>query len=250
MLENTNIGVLLHTPGFKVGITGTAVVSLALGAAAGYFVADRVLQAKYEQIVKDEIADAKIYYSMVHKKDGYASPVQMAEDLIDVEVTTLQDLSSGEEIEVVRTDEMLGALEIVSNIFSDERYISEDDVIDFDYEAEEATRTEDKPYVISKDEFDAKEKDYEQSSLTYYPEDDILADDHNAPVPDIDALVGISNLERFGVGSNDNNTVYIRNEYLEIEFEVTRSKETFAKDVFGYIEHSESRGLRKFRDYE
>ncbi len=90
-------------------------------------------------------------------------------------------------------------------------------------------------------------KNNEQVSLTYFDGDDVLVDDRDQPVPDPDDSIGEDHLGRFGVGSKDNNIVYVRNDRLELDFEILRSNGKYAQEVLGFIEHSEHRGVRKFR---
>ena len=110
----------------------------------------------------------------------------------------------------------------------------------------------DKPYVISWEEFAGAAREYDQDTLTYFEGDDVLSDGRDAVVDDVDNIVGAANLLRFGDQSRDNNIVYIRNDKLGLDFEIVRSKGNYAKEVLGFIEHSEPRGRpRKFRrDYE
>jgi hypothetical protein len=120
----------------------------------------------------------------------------------------------------------------------------------WDYEAQEATRTEDAPYVIHRDEYFNNETPFEQMTLTYYEGDDILADSHDTPVDDQDAMVGLGNLSRFGHGSGDPNVVYVRNHELELEIEIVHSDGNFTKEVHGHdpddaIEHSNKRRRRR-----
>jgi hypothetical protein len=130
--------------------------------------------------------------------------------------------------------------EVYEELVEEEAYISED-------EAPPAA-----PYVISWDEFASAVLEYDQDTLTYFEKDDILVDGRDDAVNDVDGTVGLANLERFGDQSKDNNIVYVRNDKLGLDFEIVRSKGSYAKEVLGFIEHSEPRGRpRKFRrDYE
>jgi hypothetical protein len=106
------------------------------------------------------------------------------------------------------------------------------------------------PYVVSHDEFYAEDEDhdYPKVTLTYFEGDDVLTDERDAPINETANTVGDENLLRFGHASRDHNIVYIRNEELEIDFEVVRSRGQYVKEVLGFIEHSGRRGkTRKFR---
>jgi len=110
----------------------------------------------------------------------------------------------------------------------------------------------DYPQVVPQEEFIKNVAEYELITLTYFEQDDVLVGDEDHIITDIDEIVGIENLSKFGELSKDNNIVYIRTDHLETYFEVIRDKGSYAKEVLGYVEHSEPRGRpRKFRrDYE
>jgi hypothetical protein len=212
---------------------GTALASAALGSGVTYLVLNKRLEAKYEEIAREDLKDAKAYYKILYKKgEEYASPVDLAESL-DVKVQELGYAPSDDEIVTVNEQEPLGQYEPEG-----------------DWDAEVRKRTSDKPYIVTQQEH--LESELTQITLTYFEEDDVLVDEGETPIEKVDETVGEINLTRFGHVSKDNNVVYVRNERLEVDFEIVRNKGSFAKDVLGFIEHSENLGRpRKFRrDYE
>lgn len=122
---------------------------------------------------------------------------------------------------------------------------------EWDYDEEMSKRTPDRPYVIHVDEFRDDNKEYSKISLDYYVVDDVVVDERNMLLPNTDDILGEDNLKRFGDGSGDTEIVYIRNEKLESDFEVTKTLGDYVADVYGYIEHSEKRRPPKFHmDWE
>lgn len=123
------------------------------------------------------------------------------------------------------------------------------DLEEFNQELEEAWREEnpDSPFIISKEEFLENDPEYNQVTITYYEDDDVLADEQDRPVDNQVQLVGNDALEKFGYGSGDNNIVYVRNPNLDIDLEVLRSTNSYAATVLGF-KHSDRRTPRKFRD--
>ena len=95
-------------------------------------------------------------------------------------------------------------------------------VIDEGYTAEEA-ETKD-PYVISSDEFGFFD-DYEEITLTYYA-DDILADDQDRIIEDKESIIGRDALSR--LTNTDDETVYVRNEKLKVDYEICYDYKRFA----------------------
>jgi hypothetical protein len=141
-----------------------------------------------------------------------------------------EKMRSGTPVEITETH---------SNIFVDGRELEE-----FDYAAEVDKRNPDEPYIITHDEFMENENGFTQGTMTYYNGDDILTDDKDVPVPDIEEIVGSEALTKFGYGSRDRNVVYVRNEKIETDFEITLSQGEFAKEVAGF-QHSAP--IRRFR---
>jgi hypothetical protein len=135
---------------------------------------------------------------------------------------------------------------IVRNVFESD---NPDTYFDPEEEAERRATKPNEPFVITADEFNENETDYEQQCLTYYDGDDVLADQQDQPIPEIDKVIGYENLLRFGHGSGDPMLVFIRNNKLEVDFEVTHSDGKFAKEVLGFddeLKHEDKRP-KKFR---
>lgn len=95
-------------------------------------------------------------------------------------------------------------------------------------------------------------EEYSQTSLTYYSEDNIVAEDMNETQPDRlvnqwERVLGSENL-KFGHGSEDPDVVYIRNDKLQAYYEVNFASTSYAHHVLG-LQHSDDHriGVRKFR---
>jgi hypothetical protein len=100
----------------------------------------------------------------------------------------------------------------------------------WDYQKEQAARTEREPYVIHQNEFMANDTEYEQVVYTYYAEDDVLVDEGNGhPLPHADLIVGVNNL-RFGHGSDDIDVVFVRNEERELEMQICRKAASYEEE--------------------
>ena len=101
------------------------------------------------------------------------------------------------------------------------------------YEEELPKRNKHHPYVIHQDEFKENNNDYTQLTWTYYAADNILLDEHDEVVVRPELTVGEMNLKRFGDGSDDENVVFIRNDRIEIEWEVCRTLKSYEEEVLG-----------------
>ena len=85
----------------------------------------------------------------------------------------------------------------------------------------------DKPYVISPDDFG--ESGYEMEELTYYA-DKTLTDVYNNVIENVDELVGADFYTHFGEYQDD--TVFVRNDELETDFEICIDTRNYS-DVVG-----------------
>lgn len=259
----------------------TATVSAVASGSAVYFGLNKKLKTKYEKIADAEIekgiAEAKEYYHRLSKTEGYSDPEELAKaaGLMEDELIVTEDpralageverlnYASSEAIQsekdrIESKQSVAGASERVAEVL-DEAATEIHNVFtkpakepDFDYEAEIARRSESEPYIIHEDEFDANELNYEQKSLKFYQEDEVLTDDRDEVIPESDSLVGDGNLLRFGHGAKRSNYVHVRNERLDMDFEIVQVEGSYTKEVLGLepiLEHSERRGSNRREHY-
>lgn len=249
---------------------GASALSFSFGAGLGYLLTKRALTQKFEAQVAQEVAETKHFYqtlaqpSLEKLAEQYDLPIeindetdlmaasqliQRAQEVIDAQGYIEQVDGVTEEMEPEVLEEVNESIE--KNIF--DQVSSEDSVgledPNFDLEAEKKTRTSEKPYIICHEEFlEGVEGGMDQSQLTWYAGDKVLCDSRDQPINEVHRVVGTANMEKFGHGSGDENVVYIRNELLELDFEVVRSSGKFSIEVLGMeLKHSESRKQPKFR---
>lgn len=223
-------------------LAGVTTLSAGIGVVAGFFFSKKKLGIMYNDISKQEIADAKEFYSVLHKKGEYETPESTVENLGLTEAVDALRLYRGDEDDMITGDVRIGSIDpsITGTDESDPTY-------DFDLEDELGNRSPDKPYIISHDEFMDNEPDYNQLTLAYFDGDDVLSDIHDQPIDDVIELVGL-NYQWFGHGSKDSRIVYIRNEKLSTDFEIVHNKGKYVEEVLGFIQHDDNRRLiRRFR---
>jgi hypothetical protein len=213
----------------------SSVLSLAAGAAAGYFLTKKKLEKQYDELVKREIAEAKKFYSALHKKGDFATPAAAVDKLLGVTAPApLMD----EAVEALHNYQGVNKYhpgvvtkpsvqEVIANVF--QKIDAEEEV---DFEKEKRNRTEEAPYIVSKEEFLENEPEYTQDTLTFYAGDDVLADQQDQVVENVNMTVGLDCL-RFGYRSGDKNVVYVRNDSLERDFEILRSEGKYGEEVAG-----------------
>ena len=223
-----------------IGLT----IGLISGGIAGGLYINRRLRLKYEQIAEEEIEEMREHFrkrlvakedkpdlnelSKVVEREGYAKP----------NVPIIKEREDGVEVggKEAKEDEVVAEAKEVEEMETSETEVDADE--NWDYEEETRLRRPDRPYVIHIDE--QHEREYTESTLTYYAGDDVLCDERDNVIEDPEQVVGVANLEKFGHGSGDKNIVYIRNDLLAVEMEVVKNDANFAEVVHGFVQHSES----------
>ena len=110
----------------------------------------------------------------------------------------------------------------------------------------EALKADHKPYLISHEEFQNTETEWDKTSIMYYEDDDVLTDEKDMPVDDIEYLIGEKHLDFFGLRSGgDKNQVFVRNPQLSTDFEVTRHADAYTVVVLGIPKDSDKVGTRR-----
>lgn len=241
---------------------------ISAGLVVGAGVAHTVTKRKYQQLADQEIAGMKKFYSEARvveqtKPDlndlvdelGYnerseeelstIGPEEAAYIKETQEAAALASIRLAEELDGEdATDKWLKAagtinvsnpeddLELDRNVFEE----ANSDHPEWDYAREVKSRTDDRPFVIHKDEFENGELEYEQATLTYYEGDDVVADMRDSAIDDVDHVLGLDSLQKFGYGSGDANVVYVRNDRLQLDYEIVKSDGSFAEEVHGFTQ--------------
>lgn len=268
---------------FKVqfGLLG-GVIGTAAGALVAWGIAYRKAEMKYSQWADDEIAEMREHYQAkgraleaeagkgdldtLVKNKGYASsePTMSASPPMAVQppsrVAESEDEQAAPDDSAMAEDEVEGPNGVktrgekaVRNIFQEHK---ETATPAWDAHAERRRRNPDTPYVIHHDEKDAMDG-YSDVSFTYYAADDVLCNERDEVVDpaERDNMVGDANLDRFGHGSGSPEIVFVRNDNLEMVFEIVRSPNSFAEEVHGFTHEGWDRGnvermRRRERDEE
>lgn len=170
----------------------TFVIGAGLGATAAWFVA----KTKYEKIAQEEIESVKEVYRTKHD----------AMRVIDQNSAELSD-------EEVKYNE-----EIVKEHNKMDEYV--DKANEYGGDTHESTAIV--PYIIAMSEF-GEDEEYDTETLYYYT-DGVLADANDEIIESIINTVGIEAIEHI---NNGEDMVYVRNERLEMEYEVVRELRTY-----------------------
>lgn len=178
-------------------------IIFAVGAAIGSIVTWKLVKTKYERIAKEEIDSVKEVFSK--KKDTAPTPVEPEKEELE------------EEPEQPKTYDYT---EVLSKYGYRKDKEEEDE--------EKGEQMKEGPYVISPDEFG--ENGYTLESFTYYA-DDVLTDEFDEIIYDLENTVGEDFASHFGEYEED--SVFIRNDELETDFEILRDLRNYSDVVQG-----------------
>ena len=205
------------------------VIIFAAGAVIGSLVAWKLTKTKYEKIMIEEEQSLREYYN---KKVKIIEDT--ATDLHDSYQHREDELRKNlEEKNYKEQETAQDTNEVDNKVFFDryteilKGYTSSQEEQRLNDNANE--NTNDKPYVVSPDEFGDAD-DYDIITLNYYA-DGVVADDWNDPIEDIGATIGEDFASHYGEYEED--VVYVRNDRLKVEYEILRSNQRYedmAKD--------------------
>lgn len=178
------------------------VFTFTLGAAVGTVVTWKVLKTKYEQLAQEEIDSVK---------EAYSNREQKMHEADEEEAKPTDAESKMKEFEAQKMEYN----EIIKNYTSENEEKGGSDIMD-----------EYKPHIISPQEF-AENDEYEKISLNYYA-DGVLTDDENIPIDDPKWLVGEEFPTQFGEDEDDYDSVFVRNDVLECDYEILKDTRNYS----------------------
>ena len=188
-----------------------------VGAAVGSAVTWKLVKNKYEQIANEEIASVKEEYA----------------DLLGRMKTKLKkdcscENSTDAENDIYTDDYDQAEYDELASIYrsSDEDEEDSEEGCKWDLDEDEVPYMN-APYVITPDDFSSSPPGYNAQPLNYFA-DGVLADDWGV-VLDLDETIGEDSVEHFGEYVDD--VVYVRDERLEIDYEVTRDPRTYKESL-------------------
>lgn len=177
----------------------TGLIIFVLGAATGSAVTWQFAKKKYERIAEEEINSVKEVFS------------KREQDMADVEITVEPKPSVEASLKKFEEKPDISTYAV---ILKNEAYVPEG-----------TEMAENKPYVISPEEFGEFE-DYDTISLTYYA-DQVLVDDGGDKIEDVDDVVGMESLTHFGEYEDD--SVFVRNDRLRCDYEILMDERTYSE---------------------
>ena len=200
------------------------VLIFVLGAAAGSLATWKLIEKKYKDIAQEEIDSVKDTFSKM-KKNEYPDKL---EDYPDFEEFDDSDDSYDSDDEEPKSEQKIdrnNKPDIVeyAKILSETGYTNYAERQDKKEKKGVEPVEDERPYVISPDEFGEKDG-YENVTLTYYA-DGVLTDYFDNVISNIDEVVGFDSLDHFGEYEDD--AVFVRNEKMETDYEILRDLRDF-----------------------
>lgn len=102
------------------------------------------------------------------------------------------------------------------------------------------------PYVISVEDYNETGENNIKVTLTYYEIDDVLTQQDDSVIREVEKMIGSDALLKFGINSDDDDVVFVRNGKLGTDFEVIRVRKSYSETVLG-IREDEGRPGKKVK---
>lgn len=195
------------------------IVLLGAGAAIGSLFTYIFLNDRMNQEIQEEIDGVKEYYANKDKE-------------LKEKITKAFEPKKEEETEQIK--------EYKEKTKRYQNYKSISDIPEVKEEEarkrEEFNRNPKLPYtVVSVQDFVGRGHEYEDITLTFYVEDQVLVssemDDDDEPILNPDDYVGMENLKKLEESGEE--VLYVRNDRLATYFEVVLDKGSYSRDVLG-----------------
>ena len=188
------------------------VAGAVIGGVAAYFYAKR----KYEAICEEEIESMKEFYMEPH-----AAPEKKEEEKVTQKYRISDEINRAKANYAQLTQDYMeapdpddvAASEMVNNPYP---FMADDSPREGIAEA---------PYVIAGEQFVNEKRNFDKITLMYYAGNGVLVDQTETVQQDIDEVIGRESLNHFGESEED--TLYVRNENLNCDYEVLYVPETY-----------------------
>jgi len=213
----------------------TKLVWAAIGAAAGYFVANYRLQEYYEERLQKASEDAEYFFKEKYKAK-YIVPDHEDEGASEMSPEDEEPEEAQKAEDILLSGKATEALVNYRGISTAPSTLAQAMAIEEEArEAEDLSGTANTapgPRLINRTMFDLNEPGYEQSTVTYFANDSEVADERDVKLSKkmVQKHIGYYNLEQLG----DHRTViYVRNDRYKMDFEINWDSGSYDSIVLG-----------------
>ena len=214
-------------------------LAFGVGSGLGSLVAYRMAKKSFESELEKEIADVKANYRLLRKED-YETPTEFLEkkrpEILRDEALASMEINSI--IEHAKLNAELAEEASRYNAFErgdiPDKELLPSDANETLYENLKAMRTDDAPFLISVAEYFDDCRENTKLSITYFAGDNIICYEDDSVMLDPEESFGIINLSRFGVASDSEHIVYVRNPRTSVDYEIVRDDGKYA-DMIAHL---------------
>lgn len=193
-------------------------VGLAVGIGGTYF----YLKQKYEEKLSEQIQEIRRHYqSKQTEKDDVKSVEESGENW----AKGIKNFGASMSKETASERDFVHYESIAK------RYRGTEETDPAEKESPPEDEPEEEIFTVSEEEMEAYDN-FEDISLTYYAEDDILCDDQDQVIEDPEAVIG-DVLTKFGLKSGYPDTVFVINKRVRAIFEVLMVEGSYQEIVLG-----------------
>ena len=179
------------------------------GAAIGSVVTWKLIEKKYKDLADEEIESVKETFKnrkqiKINDKETSEKFITKYKDSKD----KIEDIVSNEKYNIENKEEI------------------DDDEYNYTIDVNEGVEFVN-PHIITPEEF-GEYNEYKIKTLIYYA-DNVLTDEDDNPITslEMEEMIGIDSLDHFGEYEDD--SVYVRDENNEIDYEILRSEKMFSE---------------------
>ena len=181
------------------------------GAAIGSFATWKLIEKKYKDLADEEIESVKETFKNRKQritKDEVKETVEKVINKWKEPKETVEDIVTAE------------------GYYTEEEETEEDDESNYTVDIDPGVEVI-APYVITPEQF-GEYNEYGTKTLTYYA-DDVLTDEIDNPITseEMETMIGPDALDHFGEYEDD--SVYIRDEMNEMDYEILKSEKMFSE---------------------
>lgn len=245
--------------GFKQGLTSRPMSLLhmyAIGVTTGAILAKRYLTKNYQDALSIEIIRTKHFYSTLNDKPALKEAAKDIKFEFVFDPNPRIDRHTEEFLEYERqTGRYAPVDQRPSTDGSGYPRVVEDE-IDEELGASMGEKREPnaEPYLIDEEVYAENEYTHARAQWTYYDKDDVLVDEMDHEVYNRADLIGDIDLTRFDDHSDDGVTLYIRNEYKELDICIAMDYGSWAEKALASaaertLEHEYQREVRRPRRF-